>query len=467
MRYARPPYDAASALASEGRLRWWWAWLAALWLVWPSEAAAAPAVEGPPPLELELGRTDQPLTLRFGASVWGRGTVRSRPPESTEWAIPQRTRLSADVHWRGIGAFVQVQDVREWGTEPSTTSTPATTGMHQAYFELGGSRGEAEGFIRVGRQEHFLGSMRLIGTAPWNPHMRSLDAIRMRGSHGPFSLDLAGALVRAPGTLTLVDDAGTERSVRHHAEGLLMGSFGVAAHEAAQLEVYALAHNQQPTESDPERDHMVLSPGIRVTGKPWRGLSYDVEGYVQSGRWDGRGHEAYLGAATVGYRFGGRVRPLVELGTVVATGGGCEQAGEEVVCDDGVHRDVDGFFGARHRFLGILDGFAPTNVIAAWGGFRLEPTPWMELRTEVYHFMLFDPTGRWLATNDSIVGSGPDPSNTERTVGEELDLRLSLHPWGPLTIQAGYAVLVPTGAGPGMIGEHPYQLGYLLTQVAF
>lgn len=437
------------------------------WVVPPADAAAAEPPPGPAPLEITAGRQDDPVRLRLGASVWLRGEVRSSPPAEARWVVPQRTRLQADLRWRGLRTFVQLQDVRGWGTAPSLTSTPATTGLHQGYLELTGKRGASEGMIRVGRQEYFQGSMRLIGNAPWNPHMRSFDALRLRGAQGPFSIDLVGALSRTPERFTVTDEAGNERTIDSKAEGVLMGSFGVAAHESAQLEAYVIARNLEPTAAEPDRERMVLSPGARLTGKPWRGLSYDLEGYVQTGRWDGRGHGALLGSATVGYRFGGRGRPLVEGGYVVATGSGCETVGERVVCDRDLHRDVDPLFGARHRFLGILDLFAATNVQDGWLGARVEPLPWLELRTELHHFMLYDPTGRWLATNDEIVGRGPDPDNRQRTVGEELDLRASLHPWGPLTLQLGYAVFVPTGAGGRMIGESPYQLGYLLTQLAF
>lgn len=438
----------------------------ALWLVGPATARAEPPASGPAPLEVVAGPQDDPVRVRFGASVWARGQVRSKPPETT-WRVPQRTRLQADARWRGLRGFVQVQDVRDWGAAPSTISTPATTGIHQGYLELSGKRGDAEGMIRIGRQEHSLGSMRMVGTAPWNPHMRSFDAVRLRGAHGPFSVDVAGALLRTPGRFTYVDDEGAERTIEHGAEGLLMTSFGVAAHEAAQLEAYLLVRNQMPTADEPNVDRLVLSPGARLTGKPWRGLHYDLEGYVQTGRWDGRGHGAWLGAGTLGYRFRVDGEPLLELGGVVATGGGCDQAGESATCDRGPNHDFDGFFGARHRFLGIVDAFAPTNVIDAWGGVRVRPVSWLEVRTEMHHFMLYDPSGRWLAVNDAQVGSGPVPTNAERTVGEELDLRLSMNPWGPLQVQLGYGVLVPTGAGPAMIGERPWQLGYLMTQIAF
>ena len=395
---ASEPRDDASL--RDGRGRWWWGWLVLLWILRPSEARAeAPKVDGPAPLELSAGPPDDPVRLRLGASVWVRGEIHQQP--ETTWAVPQRTRVEAQARWRGLSSFVQIQDVRSWGTEPSTTSTPATTGLHQGYLELGGRRGAAEGFIRVGRQEHFLGSMRLIGTAPWNPNMRSFDAIRLRGSHGPFSIDVTGALVRAPGSFTITDEAGNERTLRYGAGGVLMAAFGVAAHEAIELEGYLLVHDQTPTPEAPTRDRVVISPGARVSGQPWRGLSYDLEGYVQTGRWDGRGHGAALGAATVGYRWAHRPNPRVEAGYVVATGSGCAPREDGVSCDRDLHRDFDGFFGARHRFLGIIDAFAPTNVHDAWLGLRVEPAAWAELRAEAHHFMLFDPTGRWLATNGS------------------------------------------------------------------
>ena len=129
---ASEPRDDASL--RDGRGRWWWGWLVLLWILRPSEARAeAPKVDGPAPLELSAGPPDDPVRLRLGASVWVRGEIHQQP--ETTWAVPQRTRVEAQARWRGLSSFVQIQDVRSWGTEPSTTSTPATTGLHQGYLE--------------------------------------------------------------------------------------------------------------------------------------------------------------------------------------------------------------------------------------------------------------------------------------------------------------------------------------------
>lgn len=126
---ASEPRDDASL--RDGRGRWWWGWLVLLWILRPSEARAeAPKVDGPAPLELSAGPPDDPVRLRLGASVWVRGEIHQQP--ETTWAVPQRTRVEAQARWRGLSSFVQIQDVRSWGTEPSTTSTPATTGCTRA-----------------------------------------------------------------------------------------------------------------------------------------------------------------------------------------------------------------------------------------------------------------------------------------------------------------------------------------------
>jgi len=431
----------------------------------PGRAQAAPLHPGPPPIEIEVGDADDPLRVNLGASVWLRGEYRSQPPESRV-VVPQRTRVQMEARWRGLTTFIQLQDVRAWGTA-SPTSTPPTTGLHQGYFEVAGRRGQAKGFVRVGRIGALPGPKWLVWTAPWNPNMRSFDAAWLHGGHGPFSIDVAGALVQAPGRFTLVDDAGNEQMIRQRGEGLLTAVFGVKTHEAANFEAYALLRNQGPIADDPTRERWVFNPGGRLWGKPWRGLSYELEGHAQTGRWDGRGHGAWLGAATLGYGWSGTLRPRIEGAYSLMTGSGCSTAGQEVVCDRELHRDFDPMFGIRHGVLGIVDLFAPTNVHEARAGLRIEPGGWTELRLEFRHFMLHDPTGRWLRTNSTQVGTGPDPENRQRTVGEELDLRFSMHPWGPFTIQAGYGLFLPTGAGPGFLGERPWQLAYVLTQLAF
>jgi len=428
-------------------------------------AAAAPLHEGPAPLELTAGDPADPLHFGLGASVWLRGEARAESGP-VGWQIPQRTRVQVEARWRGLRSFVQVQDVRAWGTA-DTITTAATTGIHQGYFELSGRRGRAEGSIRVGRQQHFLGSMRLVGLAPWNPNMRAFDAVRLSGTHGPFSVDVVGALLRRPQTLTVTDASGDARELRHGGEGWLATAVRVQAHRAFDLEGYALLRNYAPTEAEPERERVVFSPGARAQGELGRGFRYDLEGYVQTGRWDGLSHAAWLGAATVGYRFDDPHVPLVEGGYLATSGSGCAEVSGDVTCDVDGHRDFDGLLGARHRFMGIADLFAPTNTHDAWAGLRVSPAGWTELRVEMHHFMLHDPTGRWLRVNEAAVGIGPDPAGTRRTVGEELDLRVNLHPWGPLTAQLGYAMFVPVAAGERHVGSSVLHFAYLMTQVAF
>ena len=86
-----------------------------------------------------------------------------------------RSRLGADFNaFENLNMFVQVQDSRIWGTEPSTLTNTSNVDLHQAYFQL------SDFFklpldLKVGRMEVKYGPERLIGAVGWSNVGRSFD----------------------------------------------------------------------------------------------------------------------------------------------------------------------------------------------------------------------------------------------------------------------------------------------------
>ncbi|MEM9460031.1 MAG: alginate export family protein [Myxococcota bacterium] len=428
-------------------------------------AEAAPLHEGPPPLTWRVGPTNDPVHLGAAGSLWYRAEIHAQDTPLS-WGVPQRTRAHAEIRWRALRGFIQFQDVRAWGQASNTVTTTPTTGLHQGYLELSGHWGRAEGLLRIGRQQHGLRS-RMLGVAPWNPNMRSFDAVRMRGRHGKFSVDVLGALMRRPETFTFESKDGARRELHHGGEGLLAIAMRAVAHRAFDVEAYALLWSQAPKQEQPERDRVVFTPGALLVGEPWRGLSYELEGYGQLGRWDGLPHEGWLGAVTLAYQWHRGPNPRVEGGFLAISGSECEQVEGQMQCDREIHRDFDSLLGARHRYLGMADILAPTNARDLWGAAVVSPGGWSELRTEVHALQRQESTGRWFRTSYAIVGSGPDSDERRRLLGVELDLQAVLHPWGPLTLDGGYGLFIPAAAGARQAGSRPMHLGYVITQLSF
>lgn len=131
------------------------------------------------------------LTLALTASLAGAASAQTvsgevqprtevrRVDGRTDAFTSMRTRLAVarDLAFPGR-VFVQLQDVRVWGGEASTTDASADAlDLHQGWVEFG-ARGDSPFWVRVGRQEIAYGTERLVGAPDWLQQSRSFDGVR-------------------------------------------------------------------------------------------------------------------------------------------------------------------------------------------------------------------------------------------------------------------------------------------------
>ena len=417
-------------------------------------------------LKFDLGEKD-PVTLELGASYWVRGQM-DQQEGTPDWAVPQRVRAQVGARYRIVSAFVQLQDVREWGSASSDRATDPYTGLHQGFMTLGEDKGKRQLYTRIGRQEHVLGALRLIGNAPWNPNMRALDGAKLHGEWNGYGFDVFGAIVSFPKEIQY-ELGGAEANLETQGEYLVTAQAFARPLDALSVEAYGIVSTYQETANDLDRDRVLITPGARVSGEPIKGLEYDVEAYGQFGAYDGAVHRAWAGAATVTYHFDlDAWKPGLEASYAIASGEHCEAASIDDECGAGTHTEFDGLYGARHRFLGIADLFAFSNVRDLQLGTDTRVGKWLWIRSSYHLFQLHEEDGRWIDTGDRLVGNGFLPGNDTHTVGHEVDLRLTFTPWWPLKIEPGYAIFIPTGAGNEIMGtSNPYHLAYLNLQAKF
>jgi hypothetical protein len=99
-----------------------------------------------------------------------------------------RTRLGAEKSFGNLNFFVQIQDSRVFGEEPSTLSSISNVDLHQGYvvltdiFNLPLS-------LQAGRFEMVYGTERFFGAVGWHYIGRSWDGARIRIKSG-LNLDL-------------------------------------------------------------------------------------------------------------------------------------------------------------------------------------------------------------------------------------------------------------------------------------
>jgi hypothetical protein len=75
-----------------------------------------------------------------------------------------------------FSARVELQDARFWGEEQGTLNNLKGVDLHLGYLQLG----DAERFVRLGRQDYALGEERLFGPDDWYETGRVFDMLRFR-----------------------------------------------------------------------------------------------------------------------------------------------------------------------------------------------------------------------------------------------------------------------------------------------
>lgn len=434
----------------------------------PAEQVPAEQLEPVPP---PAPKPASELEFQPGVQVWLRGQARRNPDFSSEAPpvdavdVLSRVRVSASLRWRMLHAFAQVQDHRSWGGQDEGTTPPF--GMYQGFAQiegkLTGKRGEASGWIRMGRQEVGWGRQRILGPLPWAPQGRSLDAVRILGTRGIAELELLAAMIERPRTFT-VEDASV------HTRGVTLGAMrlGLEPHEAANIEVMALVDRAGPSPTQLQRDRLIADAGVHVFGEPVKKvLTYDVEAHGQAGSWNGARHRAYAFASIVRAQLPKpKAHPGLHLGYAMGSGNACTgQTG--TTCSPTRSREFFNFYPTNHPPYGNLDLNDWSNLRDAEAGLFVREDVGFEVSAIYHSFWLNDPRGTWTNSGSQLVATGWDPANTATHLGQELDVILTYNPWPPLMIQPGYGFFVPGAAARRLAGNDTQHFVYLWVVLTF
>ncbi len=446
----------------------------------PTPATTPPAAEPPPQADTkaEAAPTAPPAeeakpgpTFEPGAHAFLRGEGRINPDlgagaAQDQGAILSRIRLQLRAMWGPVAVFAQVQDARTFGFEAGTAANSANTDLHQGYLQLGGKKGRVDGWVRAGRQEIVYGTERLIGPLGWMPNARSFDAIRMHGELDKrFYVDGMFAILAPVRTVTAtpadpMDPPLTAKSAGTQLAGLM---FGARVHEAFAAELLGLFIREDAKDEALNFDRKIASVGPHIWGKPVKGLSYDAEGHVQFGRFNGRQHLAWAAAANVQYVYdAGKVKPGVAVGYAIASGDTC--TGDPTMgeaCNSAKSTEFFNFFPTNHKFYGLVDLFGWRNMRDLQAGLILGIPKVLTLKPTYHFFQLQNPEGRWSNAGGATVGQGWLVGNTDNNLGHEIDVLFVSKPWKPLMIQPGYGVFIPVGAGKAIAGPDPQHYIYL------
>ena len=333
------------------------------------------------------------------------------------WQVGNRARLGLEARFgKAVSAYVEVQDVRTWGSEYKADTLSEGTffdwvadglDMHQAYgqVDFGGAH------LRVGRQEIAWHGQRLIGTVGWAHQGRSFDAVRFFAERETVGYELFYAVllnrpVGGDPDSTVGDDS-----------HLVAFRAGPRLGDALALDGLFIGNMDQGTNS------FLGTFGVHAKGKV-SAFAWEAEGYGQVGRIPGDTYGAYM----FGIRAGGN------LGGGHYVGGGFDLVSG--TNDDGSVRTFDTLFATNHKFYGHFDAYlampknAPNGLINPQLNTRFALHERVKLKVDVHVF-----------------ASADNPEGAEAVGGAfhgvEIDTNVGIQPIEPLTLAAGVWVYVP------------------------
>ena len=401
----------------------------------------APADSQPsarPSLNLDAPIADQlnfPKWFRFGGQYKGRveeDTAISFVPLAADTYYLERVRLNfAIIPARWLRFVASVQDSRAmfYGNRalPAYSSDPF--GLHEAYVEVG--LPETTGFsAKVGRQELFLGSMRLIGSGEWLNSGREHDAVRAAYTNVEHGLKVE--VIKA--NLVLVDPTRFDRDIpREHWYAVYASDKKLIP--KASVEPYYLLKTTWNTKGELGGlgDTYVSTLGMRVKGAAPGLIDYEVEVDKQVGHYATDPISAFAGAYILGWRptpLDWKPRFSVEY----------DHASGDHHNKDGDRQTFDNMY-CGHGYYGFADQVGWKNIRSARAGFDFSASKKLQLRFDVLNDFLD-------TTQDSLYNIGgvakfTDRNATSSHIGEEADITVTFQATRNMKFQAGYSHIFP------------------------
>ena len=104
--------------------------------------------------------------------------------------VDQRTRLNFEYRAEDFETFIQVQDIRTWGSSSQLNRSDGFQSIHQAWGKL---KFNDKFNMKLGRQEIILDDHRIFGSVAWAQQARSHDALIFGYKDSTVTAQLGGA----------------------------------------------------------------------------------------------------------------------------------------------------------------------------------------------------------------------------------------------------------------------------------
>jgi hypothetical protein len=380
-------------------------------------------------------------------------------PIDTQWGLSERARLGMAVDRGPVTAVLVLQDSRVLGTLTGGVSDGVGgvgglgglgglaagaygLSMREAYLDVH-SRSGRPMFLRVGRQRVVWGDGRLLGESDWGPTPRTLDAARFGFQVGDFDIELMGALLSPPFAQTIAGPTAGETNAREWTGAQLYGA-NIRWHFLPLLnaELVALSRIIRiPGDTAAFASSVPMTPGdthvlsARLSGDS-RGFRYSVEGAYELGRVASYGKNREIGA------FAAAARASLETALPghltfgaqgsFASGDSGDTGGKQTRFDPILPDEF-----SNHSPMGL---YAWSNLIEAGGDLSVTPVDELTLSAGYRFAALADSKGRW--TTGALTAVGASNANDSSVLGHEIDAGLTITPWEPIQLKAGYGLFL-------------------------
>ncbi len=362
--------------------------------------------------------------------TFGRAATADRDADAN--MVLQRTRLyfDADVIEQ-VRVFVELQDARQWGEEPSTVADTADIDLKQSYVEFRKVLGEPL-TVRAGRMEvPSLGDQRLISPLDWHNVGRSWDGVHATWTPGNWIVHGMAA------NLKEANLTGRDAGDDHWFGGVYSSWRGLKDHE---FDFYFLGRSLSDrtfaSETGPALgERYDVTPGFRAKGK-LGGFDYGGEIAGQFGRQADDPVRAWAGAATAGYTFDVAWKP---------------RAGVEYAFASGDENPTDGKVGTfdpllpfGHFFHGHMDLVGWRNLHAASVQLRANPAGNLTIHLDGHVFRQVESRDAWYDAAGARVRRDATGASS-REIGQEIDLYARWTLWERVSFWTGYSHFFPGG----------------------
>ena len=215
----------------------------------------------------------------------------------------QRVMANADMRiGENLRAFIELKSGHQnFGRDPAQPFNENALDLHQAFADLSGRLGAGiDGTLRLGREELFFGSGRLIEAREGVAVRLSFDAVRA-------TLKADGWTVDGFAARPVLSRAGVFDDRRDPGQTLsgLYATGPVAALPAnGLLDLYGFrSTDERRAYSRGTGSEERYTLGVRASNQPGHGADYDMEAAFQFGRFGGKGIRAWTVQANVGFTF--------------------------------------------------------------------------------------------------------------------------------------------------------------------